>query len=252
MLALVREVSPELSQCELTHLERVAIDVERAVRQHREYTHALETLGCTLEWLPSLPERADGVFVEDTAVLLPEIAIVTRPGAGSRRGETASVAQALERHRHVSFVREPGCLEGGDVLCIGRTLYVGASGRSNAEGIEQLARLLGPHSYRVQAVALDGCLHLKSACSVIPPDLLLLNPAWVDARAFGALRVLAVDEREPYAANTLTVNGTTLVSSAYPLTRRRLEAAGVTARAVEVSELHKAEGGLTCMSLLLG
>jgi len=251
MLALIREVSPQLAQCELTHLERAAIDVERAMRQHREYTHALQTLGCALEWLPSLPECADSVFVEDTAVLLPEIAVVTRPGARSRRGETASVAQALERHRRVSFIREPGCLEGGDVLRIDRTLYVGASGRTNGEGIEQLARLLGPHGYRVQAVALEGCLHLKSACSVIPPDLLLLNPTWVDVRTFGALQVVAVDEREPYGANTVTVSGTTLTSSAYPLTRRRLEAAGVTTRAVDVAELHKAEGGLTCMSLLL-
>ena len=104
----------------------------------------------------------------------------------------------------------------------------------------------------MQAVALEGCLHLKSACSLIPPDLLLVNPAWVDAQTFGALRVVAVDEREPHAANTLTVSGTTLVSTAYPRTRRHLELAGVTTHAVDVSELHKAEGGLTCMSLLLG
>ena len=128
----------------------------------------------------------------------------------------------------------------------------GGKGFIVERGIEQLARLLGPHGYHVQAVALEGCLHLKSACSVIPPDLLLLNPAWVDARTFGALRVLAVDEREPYAANTVTVSGTTLISSAYPLTHRGLEAAGVTTRALDVTELHKAEGGLTCMSLLLG
>jgi dimethylargininase len=122
MFALVREVSPQLAQCELTHLERVAIDVERAARQHQEYTHALQTLGCGLEWLPLLPECADSVFVEDTAVLLPEIAVITRPGARSRRGEIPSVAQALECHTRVSLIREPGCLEGGDVLRIGRTL----------------------------------------------------------------------------------------------------------------------------------
>lgn len=251
MLALVREVSPQLARCELTHLERVAIDVERAAHQHREYTRALQLLGCTLEWLAPLPGCADGVFVEDTAVVLPGIAVVTRPGALSRRAETAGVAQALERHRPVSLIRDPGCLEGGDVLRIGRTLYVGASGRTNAAGVAQLARLLGGHGYGVEAVALDGCLHLKSACSFVPPDLLLVNPAWVDPKIFGALRVVAVDEREPHAANTLTVNGTTLVSDAHPHSRRRLELAGVTTHAVDVSELHKAEGGLTCMSLLL-
>jgi dimethylargininase len=251
MLALVREVSPQLAQCELSYLERAAIDTERAARQHKEYVGALHTLGCKLEWLAPLPECADSVFVEDTAVVLPELAVVTRPGAVSRRAETPSVAHALEHRRRVSPIREPGCLEGGDVLRIGRTLYVGASGRTNADGIAQLGRLLAPHDYRVEGVALTGCLHLKSACSFIPPDLLLVNAAWVDAQTFGALRVVAVDEREPHAANTLTVDGTTLVSTAYPRTRRRLEALGIATLALDVSELHKAEGGLTCMSVLL-
>jgi len=251
MLALVREVSPQLAQCELTHLERTAIDAQRAAHQHREYTQALQALGCTLEWLPPLPHCPDGVFVEDTAVVLPEIAVVTRPAVTSRRAETASVATALAQRARVSRIAESGCLEGGDVLHIGRTLHVGASGRTNAAGIAQLAALLKPCGYRVAPAALAGCLHLKSACSFIPPDVLLVNPYWVDPAIFGPLRVIAIDEREPHAANTLTIGGTTLVSAAYPHTRGRLEAAGVGTRAVEVSELHKAEGGLTCMSLLL-
>jgi dimethylargininase len=251
MLALVREVSPQLAQCELTHLERDAIDAQRAMRQHREYTQALQGLGCGLEWLPPLPQCADSVFVEDTAVVLAEVAVVTRPGAASRRGETATVAKALEQHRRVAAIMQPGCLDGGDVLRIGRTLHVGVSRRTNESGIEQLARLLAPHGYRVAKVPLAGCLHLKSACSFIPPDVLLVNPAWVDPATFGPLRVITVDEREPQAANNLTIGGTTLVSTAYPHSRRRLEAAGVRTHAVDVSELHKAEGGLTCMSLLL-
>ncbi len=251
MLALVREVSPQLGECELTHLERSDIDAGCAVRQHRAYTQALQVLACTLEWLPPLPQYPDSVFVEDTAVVLPGIAVVTRPGASSRLGETASVAQALERHRRVSRITAPGCLDGGDVLHIGRTLHVGASGRTNPEGIAQLARRLVPDGYRVETVAFAGCLHLKSACSFIPPDTLLFNPRWVDPASFGTVRVIAVDEREPYAANTLTIGGTTLVSAAYPETGRRLEAAGVRTHSVEVSELHKAEGALTCMSLLL-
>jgi dimethylargininase len=252
MLALVREVSPQLDRCELTHLERTTIDALRAARQHRDYTQALRALGCALEWLPPLLNSPDGVFVEDTAVVLPEIAVVTRPGATSRRAETPSVATALAQRAGVSLIAEPGCLEGGDVLHIGRTLHVGASGRTNAAGIAQLAALLQPYGYRVAPVSLAGCLHLKSACSFIPPDVLLVNPHWVDPATFGPLRVIAVDEREPHAANTLTIDGTTLVSAAYPHTRRRLEAAGVGTRVVDVSELHKAEGGLTCMSLLLG
>jgi dimethylargininase len=251
MLALVREVSPNLAQCELTHLTRVAIDGVRAQQQHREYARALQALGCSLEWLPPLPEHADGVFVEDTAVVLPELAVVTRPGVASRRGETATVAAALERHLPVVSVTAPGCLDGGDVLHIGRSLYVGASARSNADGVAQLAVALETAGYHVRSVALRGCLHLKSACSFIPPDLLLVNPEWVDATVFGALRVIPVDEREPYAANTLTVGGTTLVSAAFPGTQRRLQEAGVTTRALDVSELQKAESALTCMSLLL-
>jgi dimethylargininase len=251
MLALVREVSPALARCELTHLVRSPIDAARAARQHGDYTQALQALGCTLEWLPPLAEYPDSVFVEDTAVALDPLAVVTRPGASSRRGETPSMAAALERHRRVAHIREPGLLDGGDVLHIGRTLYVGASARTNADGIAQLAQLLSPHGHRVQATALQGCLHLKSAVSFIPPHTLLVNPAWVDPRLFGELRVVAVDEEEPYAANTLTVGGTTLISAMYPQTRRRLEGTGVTTHAVDVSELHKAEGGLTCMSVLL-
>jgi dimethylargininase len=251
MLALVREVSTQLAHCELTHLGRAAIDVARAAAQHHGYTQALQGLGCSLEWLPPLPECPDGVFVEDTAVVLPEIVVITRPGAASRRGETASVAAALGRYRAVRSIAEPGCLDGGDVLRIGRTLHVGVSGRTNEAGIAQLAQFLAPYGYGVEQVALEGCLHLKSAASFIPPDVLLVNPAWVEPSAFGEVRVIAVDEREPLAANTLTIGGTTLVSAAYPHTCRCLEAAGVRTRSVDVSELHKAEGGLTCMSLLL-
>jgi len=251
MLALVREVSPQLARCELTHLERKSIDAARASRQHRSYTQALQALGCTLEWLPALPDHPDSVFVEDTAVVLPEVAVVTRPGASSRRGETPSVALALERHRRVARITEPGCLDGGDVREIGRTLYVGISGRTNAAGIAQLAEVLAPHGYRVQGVAVNGCLHLKSAVTFIPPDVLLVNPDWVDPAAFGKLRVIAVEAREAYGANTLSIGGTTLVSAAYPATARRLEEAGVSTQQLDVSELHKAEGALTCMSLLL-
>ena len=168
MLALIREVSPLLGQCELTHLRRERIDAARAARQHRDYSQALQALGCTLEWLPPLPEYPDSVFVEDTAVVLDQIAVVTRPGASSRRGETPSVTAALERHREVAHIIDPGSLDGGDVLHVGRTLYVGTSARSNAQGIAQLERLLQPHGYRVQATPLQGCLHLKSAVTFIP------------------------------------------------------------------------------------
>jgi dimethylargininase len=238
-------------QCELTYLPRVAIDTALAARQHRRYADELQGLGCQLEWLPPLPEQPDGVFVEDTAVLIPELAVITRPGAQSRRAEVESVGATLERHLPLARIEAPATLEGGDVVRIGKCVYVGTSGRTNAGGVAQLAAALAPLGYEVRAVATQGCLHLKSACTFIPPDLLLANPAWVDPERFGVHRVIAVEESEPFAANTLTIGGLTLVSADYPRTQRRLEAAGIATRALEISELHKAEAALTCLSLLL-
>lgn len=249
--AWVREVSPQLAQCELSYVAREPIDPSLAVGQHRAYVCVLQDLGCEVQWLAPLPGHPDGVFVEDTAVLVPETAVITRPGALSRRGETASIAAALERQLPIRRIDEPGCLEGGDVLRIGRALYVGASARTNPDGIAQLTAALAPSGYRIFSVPLSGCLHLKSACTFIPPHTLLVNPEWVEPALFGCDTVIHVADSEPYAANTLTLAGTTLVSTAYPRTRERLERAGVSTRAVAVSELHKAEAALTCLSLIL-
>jgi len=251
MIALVREVSPCLADCELSFLPRVPIDAERAFHQHAAYVAELAALGIGIEWLAPLATQADGVFVEDTAVVLPEVAVVTRPGAKSRREEVTSVAEALAAHRRLVRILEPGTLEGGDVVRIGRTLYVGASGRSNAAGIQQLARALEPFGYRVRSVEMRDCLHLKSAATFIPPDILLANPAWVDPGSFGAQRVIEVAAGEEFAANTLSLAGVTLLSAAFPQTERRLQAAGVATRALDVSELQKAEAALTCMSLIV-
>jgi dimethylargininase len=251
MIAFVREVSPSLAACELSFLERAPIDVERAREQHAHYAAELTALGCSIEWLAPLPANADAVFVEDTAVVLPEVAVITRPGVASRRGEVESVAASLASHRPLRRIAAPGSLEGGDVVLIGRKLYVGASRRSNAAGIEQLRVALAPFGYRVASVALRDCLHLKSACTFIPPDILLVNPAWVDPKVFDVRTVVGVDEGEAFAANTLSVQGVTLVSAAFPRTEQRLREAGVTTRALDVSELQKAEAALTCMSLML-
>jgi len=252
MIALLREVSPSLAACELSFLARAPIDVERARAQHAHYAAELTALGCSIEWLAPLPENADAVFVEDTAVVLPETAVITRPGVASRRGEVESVAASLAGHRPLKGIVAPGCLEGGDVVRIGRNLYVGVSGRSNAAGIEQLRAALAPFGYRVAGVAMRDCLHLKSAVTFIPPDSVLVNRAWVDPDVFDARSVIEVDDSEAFAANTLTVQGVTLLSAAFPRTEERLRAAGVTTRALDVSELQKAEAALTCMSLMLG
>jgi dimethylargininase len=251
MIALLREVSPTLSACELSFLTRAPIDVERARAQHAHYAAELTALGSSIEWLAPLPENPDAVFVEDTAVVLPEVAVITRPGVASRRSEVQSVAASLAGHRPLKRIVAPGSLEGGDVVRIGRNLYVGVSGRSNAAGIEQLRAALAPFGYRVASVAMRDCLHLKSAVTFIPPDLVLVNRAWVDPNVFDARTVIEVDDGEPFAANTLTVAGVTLMSAGFPRTEQRLRQAGLTTRALDVSELQKAEAALSCMSLML-
>jgi dimethylargininase len=251
LTALVRAPADSIAGCELSYLARAPIDVALARRQHLAYVHVLAELGCQIEWLPELPECPDGVFVEDTAVVVPELRVLTSPGVASRRGEVGSVASALAAHGRTVAVRPPATLEGGDVLRIGRALYVGTSARSNAAGVAELAAALAPFGYEVRAVAMQGCLHLKSAATYIAPDLLLANPDWVDPGVFAVARVITVAAGEEFGANTLTVSGTTLVSAEFPLTRRRLEQAGIRTRALDVSELHKAEAALTCLSILI-
>ncbi|HEY4647355.1 MAG TPA: N(G),N(G)-dimethylarginine dimethylaminohydrolase [Steroidobacteraceae bacterium] len=250
-IALVREPSDALMRCELTHLDRVAIQVPLARTQHERYVGALSELGLKIEWLPPLPQHPDAVFVEDMAVILPEVAVITRSGAESRRGEAASVAEALRAYRPSRSIDAPGCLDGGDVLLIGKTLFVGSSGRTNPEGFAMLENAVSEFGYRVRAVRVADCLHLKSACSFIPPDMVVANPSNVAKDVFGGLRVIAVDPREPTAANTLTVGGITLVHASCPRTEEKLRRAGVKTRSIDVSELQKAEAGLTCMSLVV-
>ena len=251
-IAITRPVSASIGRCELTHLDRQPIDVDRARAQHHRYEQALAALGCRVERLPEEPELPDAVFVEDAAVVLDELAILARPGAASRRPETRTVARALEPYRRLVPIRAPGTLDGGDVLRVGRTLYVGLSGRSNRAAIEQMRATLAPLGYAVQGVAVDGCLHLKSAVTQVAADTLLVNRGWLDVSAFGDLRLVDVDPGEPAAANALRIEGTVIYAAAYPRTRKRLEERGIGVHAVDVSELAKAEGAVTCCSLILG
>jgi dimethylargininase len=243
-------VSPALARCELTHLPRVPVDAALARLQHERYETALASLGCTVLRVADAPDLPDAVFVEDTAVVLPEVAVVTRPGAASRRPETAATARALAAWRPLAFIEEPGTLDGGDVLPLGATLYVGASGRSNASGIGQLRSLLAPFGYAVEAVPFGGCLHLKSAVTAVAADRILVNPAWVDPARFEGVAALETDPAEPHAANVLLVGDAVVYPESFPGTRSRLLAAGVAVTAVDVSELQKAEGAVTCCSLV--
>jgi dimethylargininase len=252
IVALVREVSPRLADCVLTHVGRAAIDVERASAQHRTYCDVLRDLGARVEAITPLPDAPDGVFVEDTAVVVDEVAVIARPGVASRASETATTASALLAHRRLLQLSDAATLEGGDVMRVGRTLYVGCSGRTSQTAVSELGTLLAPWGYRVEGVDLDGCLHLKTACTFVAPHYVLANPAWVDPHVFAGLTLVAVADDEPFAGNTLTLGGVTLVSSQCPRTAALLRARGVITRDVDLSELAKAEGGLTCSSLIVG
>ena len=249
-IAITREVSPSLGACELTHVARTPIDIDKANTQHRAYQSALASLGCRVLTLEAEPTMPDAVFVEDVAVVLDEVAVMTRPGAMSRREEGASVAELLRRYRPLRTIEAPGTIDGGDVLLIGRTLYVGQSGRSNAEGISQLAAAIAEFGYRVQSVPIRGCLHLKSSVTAARNDTLLLQPAWVDASSFPGFNIIEVDPDEEHAANVLRIGDSVVMPACFPRTRQRLVDAGIDVVTVDVSELQKAEGATTCCSLV--
>jgi dimethylargininase len=250
-VAITREVSLSLGKCELTHLPREPIDVSQAKAQHRRYEQCLRDLGCTVCPLPAEEDLPDAVFVEDTAIVLDELAVLTRPGAESRIPETASIGAVLRRHRLVREIQSPGTLDGGDVLRIGRTLYVGASLRSNLTAVEQLREILKPWGYRVEHVPIRNCLHLKSAVTQVGENLLLGNRVWVDAGPFAGMQWIDVDPSEPAAANALRIGQAVIYPANFPATQKRLEERGIAVRAVETSELQKAEGGVTCCSLII-
>ena len=250
-IAITRPVSPSIVRCELTHLGRVPIDLARAEAQHAAYEEALRALGCRLVRVPGAPDLPDAVFVEDTAIVLDEVAILTRPGAPSRRPETEAVAEGLARYRPLRRVVDPGTLEGGDVLRAGRTLFVGQSSRTNAAGLAQLREHVAGFGYQVVPVEVRECLHLKSAVTLVAPGTFLVQPAWVARDWFAGATFIEVDPREPFAANALLVGDGVIYPDVFPLTRLRLEAKGLRVVTVDVSELQKAEGAVTCCSVIL-
>jgi|ERR1051326_4214715 dimethylargininase len=250
IVALTREPARSMESCELTYREREAIDAEVAARQHRAYCDALRACGAEVVTLPRIDELPDSVFVEDTAVVLGELAVLTRPGVESRRAEVGAIEREVARLRPLVKVAPPATLEGGDVMRAGRTLYVGLSPRTNRAGVAALGELSAPHGYEVVPVSLRGCLHLKTGCSALDDETILVNPEWIDERVFRGRRVVAVDAEEPWAANVLRVGDALCVGSAFPRTAGKLAALGHDVHTVDCSEFAKAEGGLTCMSLL--
>ena len=249
--AITRAVSPRMAECELSHVPRMPIHLGRAQGQHTAYRAALEALGCTVLALPAQPGFPDSVFVEDVALVFDEVAIATRPGAESRREEGHPVLELLAGFRRVLRIEAPGTLDGGDVLRIGKRVFVGASARSNRAGHDQLRALLTPYGYTVESVDLRDCLHLKSAVTQVAEQNVLLNPAWLlDASVFAEYRWIEVDPAEEHAANALRIGDALVYPDCFPGTLARLRKAGIEVRTVDVSELQKAEGAVTCCSLV--
>ena len=252
--AFTRAVSRRIAECQLTHLDRVPIDPARAVEQHAAYEQALAESGYEILRLPDLPDDPDAVFVEDTAILLDGHAIITRPGAASRIGETDSTAEGLGEHFEVHRIRS-GYVDGGDVLRIGKRLYVGLSTRTDRAGVEALSATARPLGYEVIAATTGACLHLKTGATFAGPDnigdpILLYDPNAVDPTQFADVQPFTVDE--PAAANCLRAGQRLIIAAGNPRTADNLRNRGFHVVEVDVSELQKAEAGVTCMSLISG
>ena len=251
LIALTRGVSSNIRDCLLTHLTRQCIDTDKAINQHRAYEECLRDVGIHVVSLPVEPDMPDSVFIEDPAIVLDEIALIGRMGAMRRRVEAKELTKVLSAIRPLKFMDPPATLEGGDRVRIGRTLFVGISSRTNESGVEQLRSILAPFDYAVKPVKVTGCLHLTTGCSYLGNHTVLMNPEWIDASVFDDYNILRTPPEEPWGANTIVIgDGVLLLSASFPRTRALLEQRGFDVRVTNISELEKAEAGLSCMSLV--
>jgi len=249
-MALTHVPSPNMQQYERTFVGDQWIDYELALKQHAGYENTLRQCGAEVVTVDVNRSMADCVFIEDTAIVLDELAVMMSPGAESRRGEPRGIEPVLRRYREVERVSLPGTIDGGDVVRAGRVLYVGVSLRTNVAGIDALRAVLKPHGYTVTAVPVQHCLHLKSACSSLPDGRFLVNADWIDASSLPASLLIHVPAGESWAGDVLVAGDTVVYSDAFPRTGELLAASGYGVASVSVSEFAKAEGGVTCMSLV--
>lgn len=249
-MAITRPVSPSINNCELSFHARQPIDVARAIVQHKAYQDCLTALGVRVISIPAEPDLPDAVFVEDPAIVVDEVAIISVMGAPSRRPEARSMAVALSNYRPIKKLVAPATLDGGDVMRADRSVFVGLSKRTNREGFEQLRDILHVYDYQVRAVEVGGCLHLKSACSYIGNNSILINRSLVDAEEFRGFELIDVAEEEPAGANALLVRDVVIIAASFPETRALLERRGFSVQTIDVSELQKAEAGVTCTSVI--
>ena len=250
LTAITRAVSSALVNCELSFVERKPIDMERARAQHHAYETLLAKLGAKVTSLPEEAELPDSMFVEDPAIILDEVAVICPLGTETRRKEAPSIAAALAKYRKLSHVKLPGTLEGGDVLRVGKKIFVGVTKRSNPEGIRQLAVIVSAHGYELTAVPVTGCLHLKSAVTYLGKNTLLGNRAWFDWQRLEGFDWVDVHPAEPHAGNALQIGESVVFPASFPRTAATIKEKGFRLELIDITELQKAESGLTCSSLL--
>ncbi|MBW1676936.1 MAG: dimethylargininase, partial [Deltaproteobacteria bacterium] len=250
MIALTHVVSPNIDKCELNFLDRSPIDYNEAVRQHEQYCALLRDCGLQVVELSVNRSYPDSTFIEDTAVVADELAVMANMGVESRRGEVRNVESVLASYRDIRHIQLPATLEGGDVLCIEKRVFVGISPRTNVAGFESIKEILKPFGYQVIPVAVNDCLHLKSACIAADDRTLLVNPRWLDLQPLRDFRIIPVPEDEPAAVNALRINNTICMHSGFPKTAELLVKLGFSLKTIDISELLKAEAGMTCSTII--
>jgi len=250
-VAVTRELTAAIGNCELTFLHRSAIDFALAQQQHRDYQSALSSLGCEVVVVPAPPGLADSVFIEDTALVLDDIAVMLRPGVASRQPEVAGVAEVLQQYKPLKAIEPPGTIDGGDLLRVGNRIFAGLSTRSNQSGIQQLRDIVSDFGMTVETVETTKCLHLKSAVSEVAPGTLLINTDWISSLAFKDFEMIPVDKEETHAANALRIGKNLIYPSSFPRTMNALVNRGIDVLPVDLTELQKAEGAVTCCSLIV-
>jgi dimethylargininase len=250
MLAFTHVPSPNLDHGQRTHVARVAIDHALAGKQHQQYCQMLGACGAQVETLDINRELPDATFIEDTAILLDEVAVLASMGTEARRRELAGVERVLQSSRELHRVDASAPLEGGDVLRVGRILLVGLTSRTSLAGAQALAAIVERHGYWVRPVPVRGCLHLKTACTALPDGRLLVNPAWVDGQALQGYHTVPIPPDEPWGANTLLLGSWVCLASEHQRTADLLNQLGFDVQSTPLSEFAKAEGGVSCLSLL--
>lgn len=250
MLTVVTHLpSPSLQQCELTYLESDSIDIIKATEEHGKYCEMLNRCGANVVVLTDNLSLPDSVFVEDPVIVFDEVAVLTSMGVESRRRESLALETYFRPYRKIKKISLPSRIEGGDVLKIGRRVYVGESVRTNQAGIHALEEIISPYEYETFPVKVTGCLHLKTGCTALDEKTILLNPDWVDKSIFNGFRIIETLPEEPFGANVLQINDTLCMNAAFPKTVDLVKSLGYPVVATDISEFMKAEAGLTCMSV---